>query len=229
MELPSIISGAVYVYVAYAAVTALRDRTLTGPAMGAVRSIRARTVATNLVVIVAVIAAHVALSTVPALRFGWPQLLGGSTGNVALTGTTTNRVGLLALLGVVAGAVPAFAYAEETMFRRGAQTRSRAQRWRANVTFGLAHMIVGVSVATGLALSIAGWWFTHHYLAQHHATLAKTAAAKTAAAKTTASHGTQRDSTRPDPERDALRVAAGYHIAWNWTLLAVVVASVART
>ena len=62
---------------------------------------------------------------------------------------------------LLAVAMPQLVAGEERLFRAG--TRSWAQAVGRSVVFGLAHLVSGVPIAAGLALSIAGLWFTRQY------------------------------------------------------------------
>lgn len=57
--------------------------------------------------------------------------------------------------------IPMLANSEEKMFRVGTRSWPHAL-WR-SLLFGLCHCTMGVSVATGLALSIGGLWFSWNY------------------------------------------------------------------
>lgn len=110
--------------------------------------------------------------TWPVLGWGWWKLIGGS-GNVALGQTAfggplwrcialTTPV-LLALL------VPWLAYQEEVAFRYGSEHDSWPRILRTQTVFGLAHpLFMGVPIAAGVALVIAGLLFQVTYLATLH-------------------------------------------------------------
>ncbi len=57
--------------------------------------------------------------------------------------------------------LPTFAYAEEHVFRRGVETWDGAIV--ASFIFGMVHVLVGVPIGVGVALSIAGLWFSSRY------------------------------------------------------------------
>ncbi len=57
--------------------------------------------------------------------------------------------------------LPQFAHIEEVWFREG--TRSWQHGLILSFIFGMLHCLVGVPLAAGLALSVAGLWFTHQY------------------------------------------------------------------
>jgi hypothetical protein len=118
---------------------------------------------TSLPVIAATIGTAVLLFQVPWLQWGWYALVsGGHQGNVmisALSGTAWLFLPFLALLAV---AMPHLVRSEEVSFREG--TVTWAQGVRRSVGFGLMHLTAGVPIAAGLALTIAGLWYTHQYM-----------------------------------------------------------------
>jgi hypothetical protein len=57
---------------------------------------------------------------------------------------------------------PYYAYLEETLFREGITNWQEGILW--SCIFGFTHCLVGVPVAAGAALSLAGVWFTHQYM-----------------------------------------------------------------
>ena len=61
-------------------------------------------------------------------------------------------------------ALPALALAEEELFRRHTEDDSHARRAGRQLSFGLMHLIVGVPLAAGLALTISGFYFMAVYL-----------------------------------------------------------------
>jgi hypothetical protein len=120
-------------------------------------------------VLAAVVVTASVLVSVPVLDWGWWSAIGG-IGN-PVTGTTERTAGTalewlvpLVLLVLLLPAVPLFAEAEERMFRLGAEDWSPARRAGRGVLFGLAHVLIGVPIGVGLALSIGGWYFTWWYL-----------------------------------------------------------------
>jgi len=80
-------------------------------------------------------------------------------------------------------ALPLFAYAEERMFRSGAEGWSRGRRVVKVVQFGLVHALIGIPLGAALALSIGGAYFMRIYVrsyrrvpSRHEATIESTAA-----------------------------------------------------
>src|SRR6266536_3423430 len=65
-------------------------------------------------------------------------------------------------------ALPLFAYAEEQMFRRGAEGWSSRRRALKVVQFGLVHALIGIPIGTALALSVGGAYFMRTYLHSIH-------------------------------------------------------------
>ena len=140
----------------------------------------------NLLVIVAVIAVFVGLTKVaPFLKWSWFSLFskedpetGESTPqegtNIHLIPSNVKYFGL-AFLVLLAVNLPRYAHMEEEWFREG--TISWEQGLLMSALFGLAHCLVGVPIGAGLAISVAGLWFTHQYFVGgvelstiHHAT-----------------------------------------------------------
>lgn len=135
-------------------------------------SISASIVFQNVLVIVVVIAVFVGLTEVaPFFKWSWFSLFsredpetGESTPqegtNIHLIPSNVKYFGLVFLI-LFAINLPRYAHMEEEWFREG--TISWGQGLFMSVLFGLAHCLVGVSIGTGLAISVAGLWFTHQY------------------------------------------------------------------
>ncbi|MDQ1395657.1 MAG: hypothetical protein QOG64_916 [Acidimicrobiaceae bacterium] len=123
----------------------------------------------------AVLAVAVPLyALVPPLRFGWWTALGG-TGNI-VTGGTDRTAGTplewivpAVFLLLLVPALPLFAEREEIVFRRGAEDWSFGRRIRQGLKFGLVHLVMGIPIAFGLALSVGGWYFMWAYLRGYRA------------------------------------------------------------
>ncbi len=135
-----------------------------------------------------VIAAATALMQVPGLSWGWWSMLGG-TGNPvfgesdATVGTVWEWIIPLTFMCLLLPALPLFAYAEERMFRTGAEHWSRPRRLLKALQFGMIHAVIGIPIGAAVALSLGGayfmWVYLHEYrrhLDQHDATLESTAA-----------------------------------------------------
>jgi hypothetical protein len=106
---------------------------------------------------------------VPFLKWGWLNLFYDGVGNAGIKPITdaskssNEFVRLLPVLFLVAlmFVVPFMAQAEEKMFRKG-HTEWREIVWQ-SVKFGLAHCIVGIPIAAGVALIISGLYFGYKY------------------------------------------------------------------
>ena len=135
----------------------------------------------------AVVVAATALMQIPGLSWGWWSMLGG-TGNPvfgesdATAGTVWEWIIPLTFMGLLLPALPLFAYAEERMFRTGAEDWSRARRLLKVLQFGMIHAIIGIPIGAALALSLGGAYFMWVYLReywkhmnQHDATMEATA------------------------------------------------------
>lgn len=157
-------------------------------------------------VLTAVASAAYVLLGVPGLDLGWWSAIGG-TGN-PVTGGTTATAGTpweiivpMAFVLLLAPGLPLFAAAEERMFRLGAEDWSTAKRVGMGVVFGLVHALIGIPLGVALALALGGWWFTAVYL-----------------------WGFRRGGRVV-----ALREATLAHLAYNASVLALVVLAVALT
>jgi hypothetical protein len=135
-----------------------------------------------------VIAVATALVQLPGLSWGWWSMLGGEGNPVFGTSdTTSGTVWEWLLPGVFMAlllpALPLFAYAEERMFRSGAEDWSPRRRALKIVQFGMVHAVIGIPLGAALALSIGGAYFMAVYLrayrqvpSRREATLESTAA-----------------------------------------------------
>lgn len=116
-----------------------------------------------------VIAAATALMQVPGLSWGWWTMLGGAGNPVfgssdATAGTMWEWIIPLAFMCLLFPALPLFAYAEERMFRTGAEHWSRRRRVLKVLQFGLIHAVIGIPIGAALALSFGGAYFMWVYL-----------------------------------------------------------------
>lgn len=116
-----------------------------------------------------VVAAASLLIRIPGLNWGWWTAFGGQGNPVFGTNDSTSGTVLEWLVPAVfmtmlIPALPLFAYAEERMFRLGAERWSNRRRAVKVVQFGLAHALIGIPVGTALALSIGGVYFMIVYL-----------------------------------------------------------------
>ena len=141
-----------------------------------------------------VVAAATALMQIPGLSWGWWSMLGG-TGNPvfgesdATVGTVWEWVIPLTFMCLLLPALPLFAYAEERMFRTGAQGWSRNRRVVKVVQFGLVHALIGIPIGTALALSIGGAYFMWAYLREFRVSRSSEAATLESARAHTAYNG----------------------------------------
>jgi len=136
----------------------------------------------------AVIAVATALVQVPGLSWGWWSMLGGIGNPVfgdsdATAGTVLEWIIPLTFMALLLPALPLFAYAEERMFRTGAQRWARGRRTLKVLQFGMIHVIIGIPIGAALALSIGGAYFMWVYLrafrvhqSEHAATIESTTA-----------------------------------------------------
>ncbi|MFW5697345.1 MAG: hypothetical protein ACOCX1_02160 [Fimbriimonadaceae bacterium] len=103
----------------------------------------------------------------PILQFSWltllattPEEAAEAPQNLALSGVRIPFFGLI-FIALLALNVPRLAMNEEYMFRKG--VRGIGPHAWASLKFGLAHCLIGVPIAFGLALGIAGAWFSYQY------------------------------------------------------------------
>jgi hypothetical protein len=120
-------------------------------------------------VLAGVVAVATTLVRVPGLDWGWWSALGGE-GNPVF-GSNDSTVGTVwewlipaCFLILLIPALPLFAYAEEQMFRRGAEHWSSRRRAVKVVQFGLVHALIGIPIGTAIALSVGGAYFMAVYL-----------------------------------------------------------------
>ena len=135
-----------------------------------------------------IVAAASVLMSVPGLSWGWWSMLGGQGNPVfgssdATIGTVWEWIIPLGFMALLLPALPLFAYAEERMFRLGAEGWSHRRRALKVLQFGLVHAIIGIPIGAALALSLGGAYFMAVYLrafgatrSRHQATLESTRA-----------------------------------------------------
>lgn len=122
-----------------------------------------------------VIATATALVAIPGLSWGWWSALGGEGNPVfasseSTIGTVWEWVIPLVFMALLFPAIPLFAYAEERLFRAGAEGWSNGRRAFKIVQFGLVHALIGIPIGAALALSIGGAYFMSTYLRRFRAT-----------------------------------------------------------
>ena len=145
-------------------------------------------------VLTGVILAAAALVRVPGLDWGWWSAFGGEGNpvfgaNESTIGTVWEWLVPAVFLCLLIPALPLFAYAEERMFRTGANAWSRRRRAVKVVQFGLMHALIGIPIGTALALSVGGTYFMWTYLREYRATRSSEAATLESARAHTAYNG----------------------------------------
>jgi hypothetical protein len=109
------------------------------------------------------------LMSVPGLSWGWWSAVGGNGNPVfgssdTTAGTVWAWIIPLVFMCMLLPAVPLFAYAEERLFRMGAERWSWRRRAFKVVQFGLVHAVIGIPIGAALALSLGGAYFMTVYL-----------------------------------------------------------------
>lgn len=108
---------------------------------------------------------------VPLLRFGWWSALGGS-GNVLLGQTESTISGGSKLALALALPIPVLlcllfpvlALGEEYGYRYGSENLSLGERVFRQIKFGMIHLVVGIPIAAGIALTFSGLYYERIYL-----------------------------------------------------------------
>ena len=163
---------AVLAFVGTRLVTGLR-RSISGDGRSTVRrivsGIRWRHVWPIPFVLAGVIIVASVLVRIPGLDWGWWSALGGQGNPVfgssdSTAGTVWEWLIPAVFLLLLIPALPLFAYAEEQMFRRGAQDWSTRRRAVKVLQFGAVHALIGIPIGTALALSVGGAYFMSAYL-----------------------------------------------------------------
>lgn len=133
------------------------------------KRVRPRHIGSALLTAALTFAAYFTISTaVPTLDVSWLSLMssGGSSGeegtNVLIAPATLPILGPI-FIALLVFNMPLITRLEERLFRGG--TRSYLGAIPRSLVFGLAHCLVGVPVAAGLAIAIPGMWFSHAYIA----------------------------------------------------------------
>ncbi|MBI4884690.1 MAG: hypothetical protein HY826_11635 [Actinobacteria bacterium] len=116
-----------------------------------------------------VVAVATALIALPGLSWGWWSALGGEGNPVfastdATVGTLWEWLIPLFFMGLLIPALPLFAFAEERVFRAGAERWTNGRRALKVVEFGMVHALIGIPIGAALALSIGGGYFMWIYL-----------------------------------------------------------------
>lgn len=112
---------------------------------------------------------------IPGMSWGWWSLLGGSGNPVfgssdATAGTVWEWIIPTVFMCLLLPALPLFAFAEERIFREGAENWSAPRRALKVLQFGLVHALIGIPVGAALTLSLGGAWFMRVYLARFRVT-----------------------------------------------------------
>lgn len=175
-----------------------------GRVLALVRGLRPRHFVLAVPVLLLVLVAAVALLRVPGLDFGWWTAIGG-VGNPVVgstertTGTFLEWLLPVVFLTLLLPALPLLVLREEELFRAGSEDRSFWSRLAWGVRFGAVHALIGIPIGVALALSIGGWYFTAMYLRGY----------------------------RRGGRLGGLQESARAHLAYNLTIVAIVLVSLA--
>lgn len=171
-QLTNILTFAVLGFMGVRLITGLRSsRSRQGRELvrDVVRGVRWRHVWPVPVVLGVVLVVATFVMGLPGLGWGWWSALGGQGNpvfgsNDATSGTVWQWIIPLVFIALLAPALPLFAYAEERMFRMGAEHWSKRRRALKVVQFGLVHAIIGIPIGAALSLSVGGAYFMTVYL-----------------------------------------------------------------
>lgn len=146
-------------------------------------------------VLTAVLAAAIALMSLPVLSWGWWTALGGDGNPVfgssdATSGSALEWIVPTVFMALLLPALPLFAMAEERMFRAGAEHWSWGRRVVKTLSFGMIHAVIGIPIGAALALTIGGAYFMAVYLRRFAATGSHTDAVYESTAAHTAYNAT---------------------------------------
>ena len=129
-----------------------------------IKTLRPQMFLLNLAVQVIVVVVAMYLVQFPVLDWNWWRLIDTGASaygtNASLAWITIPFIAPIFIV-LLAITMPVFALTEEVIFRDGTLNWTSAI-WR-SIAFGLIHCTVGVSIGIGLALSIAGLWFSYQY------------------------------------------------------------------
>jgi hypothetical protein len=203
----NVLTFAVLGFMGFRLVTGLRrSRSHDGRALvrDIVRRVRWRHVWPVPLVLTTVVAVATALVQIPGLSWGWWSMLGGNGNPVfgssdATAGTVWEWLVPAVFMCLLLPALPLFAYAEERIFRSGAEDWSRGRRALKTVQFGMVHALIGIPIGAAMALSIGGAYFLRVYLGEYG---------------------------RSHSRRDATLESAAAHTAYNGIVIALVVVAI---
>jgi len=190
MEILDILTLAVLAYIGVRLADAARQAFLSrAHVLHLVQGLRPRHFVLAVPVLVTIVSLAVLLFEVPGLSFGWWTAIGGD-GNPVFGSARPGSVGPLEVaVPVVFGTLlllglPLLVEAEEWMFRRGAERRTRPQNLRRSFLFGIVHAAIGIPLAAALALTAGGVYLTWAYLRMWR----RTGSAEAALAESTRAH-----------------------------------------
>ncbi len=168
-------------------------------------------------VLLLVVIAAILLNQVTWLSYGYMHLVypeGGSVissavGDPNVThGVAWMQIGSICFLLLFGLAVPFLAEIEEQMFRDGVLEHKKMIK--KSLLFGIVHCIMGVSLGTAIAISIAGYFFAVKYRKHYYKTLDE----HTTSEFWSSSYGKHRRA-----ETKALKMSTAYHSIYNMIII----------
>jgi hypothetical protein len=204
-----IIYAAVVGFVAVQLYQAARS-TLMQKAWTMARGIKIRHFFANLPMLASTMVVAAIFLFIPGLSWGWWSMFGGE-GSILL-GRVQDGEESRAIVSMISAflmsafivVVPPLAMREEQIFRMGSERRAPKDRITNAVFFGLLHSVMGIPIGVALALSLGGIWFTSRYLSGYKKARI-------------AGQGLV------ESQEAGIRESTLYHMAWNWTVLALVI------
>jgi hypothetical protein len=101
------------------------------------------------------------------LKWGWWSMLGGQ-GNIVMGKTTAGPSWMafapLLVLPLLFFNIPRLAFNEEEEYRRGSEHMGWGKRAMVAFRFGMVHLVMGIPILGGMALTVAGFGFLGAYL-----------------------------------------------------------------
>lgn len=107
------------------------------------------------------------LNQISFLSYGWTYLLYGTNKSILFSSFDLENINIYSILGMLILCftlivlIPHFAFYEESVFRKN--VFNLKLRIKNSIIFGIVHCIMGISIGTGLALAIPGFFYSYIY------------------------------------------------------------------